>query len=438
MKFFCAGLAALACSTPFRSIPGGEGASGAAGTAAGGAPSGGSGGVAGSGGIAGSAGTSGAAGGGSGSGGVAGSGGTAGTGGTGGTGPVGGSGGVAGSAGAGGTGGASGSGGVAGSAGGGGTGGMGGTGPVGGSGGSAGNAGASGGGGASGTTGLCAEELPGFSCVEAGTFTLGSPGAPNAEACREDDEALHTVTLTHAFWIQQTEVTQKQWNALIDSNPSYYRDTCNYCPVGNITWYEALYYANALSAAHELPPCYDLTGCSPASPPDKTADSGMRCTGVSINAGDAIIYDCKGYRLPTEAEWEVAYRAGTRTAYYNGASPTGSQCDATNTQVDEIGWYGGNSGGDLQTVGHLQANAFGLYDMAGNVFEWCWDLYEPTYPTERSDPSGGTDMEAARVRRGGAFIRDVKELRAAYRGAGPAGQRFTLVGLRLVRTVPRP
>ncbi|MCW5210043.1 SUMF1/EgtB/PvdO family nonheme iron enzyme [Desulfobulbus sp. US1] len=129
-----------------------------------------------------------------------------------------------------------------------------------------------------------------FNRIPAGTFTMGSPdgtGSEPAEPGRYSNETQHQVTLTESFYMQTTEVTQKQWQDLVGNNPSSSNTGDNY-PVETVNWYEAVYFANALSISENLSECYTLTGCS------STPGNDMECTDVAINSA------CTGYRLPTE------------------------------------------------------------------------------------------------------------------------------------------
>ena len=261
----------------------------------------------------------------------------------------------------------------------------------------------------------------GFVRIEAGTFTMGSP---SGELGRDSDETQHSVTLTRDFYLQTTEVTQAQWQRLMGNNPSRFSG-CADCPVETVNWWEAVAYATALSAAEGLPACYTLTGCGGVLP-----GNDMECSGVTINAAGANPYDCEGYRLPTESEWEYAARAGTTTATYAGNLTSTSCSDST---VLPIAWFCGNSDDVTQPVGGRQPNAWGLYDMLGNVWEWTWDWLLRTYPSTATDPTGATGG-SSRVRRGGSWYNLARDARAADRGDDTPGVRDHNMGFRPART----
>jgi formylglycine-generating enzyme required for sulfatase activity len=192
------------------------------------------------------------------------------------------------------------------------------------------------------------------------------------------------------------EVTQKEYQAVMGTNPSSFNGGT--LPVERVSWYDAVNYCNALSKKEGLTPAYTVNG-----------------TNVTWFRG------ANGYRLPTEAEWEYACRAGTTTPYSSGSS------------VDAAGWYGNNSGSVTQPVGQKQANAWGLYDMHGNVWEWCWDWYGNYSSGSQTDPTGAASG-SFRVLRGGGWDGLASYLRSAFRDGHNPSSQFSNYGFRLVRS----
>ena len=222
-------------------------------------------------------------------------------------------------------------------------------------------------------------------------------GSPSSEEGRSDFEAQHQVTLTRGFYLQTTEVTQGEWQAVMGNNPSFFTSCGSDCPVEQVSWLDAVGYANALARAEGLSECYDRRG---------------------EVRGSESIYDCAGYRLPTEAEWEYAARAGT----------TGSRYGA----LDQVAWYRGNSGWTTHAVGGLQSNAWGLYDMLGNVWEWTHDGHG-VYGGTTTDPAGALSG-SSRVVRGSSWFFDASFVRSAYRSSFTPGSRSLTIGFRLARS----
>ncbi len=233
------------------------------------------------------------------------------------------------------------------------------------------------------------------------------------------------VRLTRPYAMMVTEVTEAQWAALMGYNPTRPLGVPGYecpgradCAVNRVSWYATLAFANQLSVWAGLPPCYDLTDCT-----------GEPAVGDFACAGDiAFDRDCPGYRLPTEAEWEYAARAGSQTRFPCGDDPTCLQGRAI------VQGEPGTDGLSSFPVASRPANEWGLYDMLGNVCEWVWDFSAPYGADPDDDPIGPADGES-RVYRGGAFY-------IPAQGSSPAVRRWIDpawedegLGFRLVRTI---
>lgn len=276
----------------------------------------------------------------------------------------------------------------------------------------------------------------GWCRIPAGCFIMGSPPCEWGRGLYDEDQVQ--VTLTHDFLMAEYDTTQSQWAGLGFTNPSGLIDSgigdceAGNCPVGNVTWDEAVSFANAFSQSQGLSSCYALSGCT------GQVGFGMTCVGA-VQSG-ASLYDCDGYRLPTEAEWEYAARAGTTTAFYDG-NITNYGADLTDCleepALDSIAWYCMNAGSTTHTVGGKQPNAFGLFDMSGNAMQWVNNVFTPFgYGVgPLIDPTPQIVPGTQRVVRGGLFNVWASVCRSANRFTVPLANRSPAFGFRLVRTL---
>ncbi len=237
--------------------------------------------------------------------------------------------------------------------------------------------------------------------IRGGTFKMGSTNLKVFLSSAENDEKpAHSVTVS-SFYMSKYEVTQKEYKSIIDRDPSDIgRGIGDKYPVNNIDWYEAVEYCNALSKKEGLTPVYSGSGMS------------MRCN-----------FNANGYRLPTEAEWEYAARGGNSSKGYTYAG--------SNT-IGNVAWYKDNSGSETHPVGTKQPNELGLYDMSGNVSEWCWDWYGNYSSSSQNDPSGASS-DSSRVDRGGSWGHDASFSRSANRNRFIPVGRISILGFRVVR-----
>lgn len=261
--------------------------------------------------------------------------------------------------------------------------------------------------------------------IPSGTFTMGSPAN---ELGRVADEPQHEVTLTHPFFLQTTEVTKAQWDAVRTEGPTrgytdlavgrngHHGDASGEHPVTEVSWFDVVKWLNLKSELEDLTPCYTLDGS-----PFRTGQATPQCD-----------FDASGYRLPTESEWEYAARGGTISAYSSGPI-TYTDTSPLDPNLDLIGWYGGNSGGNTHPVGQKQGNEWGLYDMSGNVWEWCWD-WLGIYPGAVTNPVGPASG-GFRVFRGGNFSDFAHACRSARRGMSFPLARSSGIGFRAARSV---
>ncbi len=221
--------------------------------------------------------------------------------------------------------------------------------------------------------------------ISPGTFTMGSPVSELGHAY--EDGLPFRATLSRGFWLGQYQVTQAQWLALMNKNPSHFQLVSLNHPVENVSWYDVLDFCNRLNQlfASDLPAGYHFS-------------------------------------LPTQMQWEYACRAGTQTLYYSGNSEA---------DLARVAWYGRNSGNQTHPVGEKEPNAWGLYDMHGNVEEWCYDFMQD-YPTGQATDWVGEKQGPIREFRGGAWsAHDNLGLRSASNAGGPPDSRKPWIGFRL-------
>jgi len=232
--------------------------------------------------------------------------------------------------------------------------------------------------------------------IPPGRFLMGSPELENG---RDTDEGpQHSVTISRGFWMGETPVTQEQWRAVVKAAddetplpaaPSHFKGK-DLHPVESVTWHQSVAFCDRLTSllGHQIDFC-----------------------------------------LPSEAEWEYACRAGTETAFSDGSACTSP--GGLDPALEKLGWFDENSGRTTQAVRQKQCNAWGLYDVHGNVWEWCWDARRPYKRAACVDPLGSLDAGAYRVLRGGSWYSLAGRCRSAYRLAYAPGSAWSGRGLRL-------
>ena len=252
-----------------------------------------------------------------------------------------------------------------------------------------------------------------------GTFMMGAD-PDSSWYTHGDEDPVHSVTVS-SFYMSAYEVTQVQYQAVMGANPSQHPGSD--LPVEYVTWYDAAKFCNWLSWWGGLTKFYnddDLTNAA---------------TTVGMN------WAANGYRLPTEAEWEYACRAGSITDYYSGDLTHGT-CSEIDESLDRIAWYCGNSENEstdwceTHPVGGKQPNRFGLYDMSGNVWEWCNDWYSSNYyeSSPSDNPTGPSSGSASgRVHRGGSSWATPDWCQSAARGYDDPSLRNGAIGFRVVK-----
>ena len=222
-----------------------------------------------------------------------------------------------------------------------------------------------------------------FAWIPPGEFRMGSTG----RYALDNERPLTRVRISRGFWLGKYEVTQRQWESVMRSNPSDFGNCGRDCPVENVSWNDVQAFVGKLNRR----------------------EGGRK------------------YRLPTEAEWEYAARAGTATDTHAGDL---TEPEGPDPVVNRVAWYGKNNGGRSRPVGGKAANGFGLHDMVGNVWEWVDDGYGEYTGGSVTDPAvSGSD----RVRRGGSWYNSARYCRSAIRYRDSATDRYNTLGFRLLR-----
>ncbi|MCL2763347.1 MAG: formylglycine-generating enzyme family protein [Treponema sp.] len=266
--------------------------------------------------------------------------------------------------------------------------------------------------------------------IPAGSFLMGSPGTEPDRSSIENYRTANGGTVTmSSFWMGKYPVTQAQYKAVMnDADPSNFKG--DDLPVEQVSWYDAIVFCNTLSMMEGLTPAYRISS--------STDPSVWGAVPISNNAtwnAVEIVSGSTGYRLPTEAQWEYACRAGTTTAFNTGVNITTSQANYDgrypyNASHDPAGLYRETT----TAVGTFAANGFGLYDMHGNVQEWCWDRYTASYNSAGgSNNPLGASSGSDRVYRGGSWLHFGRNIRSAVRFIDYPYNRFNNIGFRLAR-----
>jgi formylglycine-generating enzyme required for sulfatase activity len=233
--------------------------------------------------------------------------------------------------------------------------------------------------------------------VPAGAFEMGSIES-------KDGRPTHFVTISQPFYLGMHPVTQGEYMEIMKKNPSHFSGG-DRLPVESVSWFDAVTFCNALSRKENLPLFDNIHG----------------------QTAEVANWEGAAYRLPTEAEWEYACRTGTATRYSFGDREK---------LVDQYVWYAANSGNRTHPVGEKNPNAFGFYDMHGNVWEWCWDGHDADYykQSPTSDPRGSGET-AYRVIRGGGWRNVSRGVRSAYRRRSAPENRGDSLGFRVARNL---
>ena len=245
--------------------------------------------------------------------------------------------------------------------------------------------------------------------IPPGKFKMGKTGPWSGN---REESPVHDVIISRPFLFGRHEITQIQYEAVMGENPSNFKG--DYLPVEKVTWQEVVMFCNKLSDLKGLDRCYEIG-----------LDSNSNIISVNCN------WSANGYRLPTEAEWEYACKAGTTTDLYSG-NVTYNKCEPLDSNLNMIAFYCGNSEKKTNEVGQKEPNVFGLYDMIGNVFEYCWNSYQRYENATLTNPKGQPEG-TYRIFRGGAWDSTPFQCRSSFRANISQLYRTSTLGFRIVR-----
>lgn len=250
--------------------------------------------------------------------------------------------------------------------------------------------------------------------IPAGTFTMGNNNF------YEEEAPEHYVTLS-SYYISNQSVMINSWRTVMNSLPTGVAYYNQYFPITHVTWFDTIVYCNKRSILEGLLPCYSINGITdPDLWPTITPDNNEN---IEIWNNLQCDFQKNGYRLPTEAEWEYAAAAANNPKMF---TYPGSD------NLNEVAWFYGNSGNEVHPVTYKKPNEIGLYDMAGNVWQWCWDWFDNYSPENQNNPTGAETSDVKSVR-GGSFGTPDINCRITNRECYSPYQKYNYVGFRVVR-----